>query len=150
MRPQSAHAGEVVLELGELDLELSGRAVGVVGEDVEDDRRPVDDRHAEGALEVALLPRCQLVVAGDEVGTDPLDLGLQLVELATPEVAIRVGLGPLLDHPAFGCDAGGAEQFAELVELGVLTGSASDDADRDCTLTRPRVANPAAVAVGSR
>ena len=67
MRPQPAHAGEVVLELRELDLELALGRVGVDGEDVEDHRGAVDHRHAELLLEVALLARGQLVVAGDEV-----------------------------------------------------------------------------------
>ena len=47
VRPQPAHAGEVVLELGELDLQLALGRVGVVGEDVEDRRGAVDDRDAE-------------------------------------------------------------------------------------------------------
>ena len=54
-------------ELGQLDLELALGGRGVVGEDVEDDRRAVDDRHAELLLERALLPRRELVVGGDEV-----------------------------------------------------------------------------------
>ena len=62
MRPQPAHAREVVLELGQLDLELALGRVGVVGEDVEDDRGAVDHRHVERLLEVALLARAELVV----------------------------------------------------------------------------------------
>jgi hypothetical protein len=46
VRPQAAHAREVVLELRELDLELALGRVGVVGEDVEDDRRAIDDGQA--------------------------------------------------------------------------------------------------------
>ncbi len=137
--PQASHAGEVVLELGQLDLELAGGAVGVVGEDVEDDRGPVDDRHAEGALEVALLPRGELVVAGDEVRAGALDLRLQLLELAAAEVAIGVGLGPLLDHPAGRGNAGRPQQLPELTEFGVLSRGAGDDADRHGTLKRPGV-----------
>ena len=68
VRPQAAHAREVVLELRELDLELALGAVRVAGEDVEDHRRAVDDRQAELGLEVALLARRELVVAGDDVG----------------------------------------------------------------------------------
>ena len=82
VRPQPAHAGEVVLQLGELDLELALGAVGVGGEDVEDDRGAVDDRHAEGLLEVALLARGELVVTGHEVGVGAPELGLDLLELA--------------------------------------------------------------------
>ncbi len=40
--PQSAHAGKVVFELRELDLELSLGADGMLGEDVEDQLRAVD------------------------------------------------------------------------------------------------------------
>ena len=65
--PQAPHPREVVLELGELDLELALGGVGVGGEDVEDDRGAVDDRDAERRLEGALLARRELVVAGDQV-----------------------------------------------------------------------------------
>jgi len=41
--PQAAHPREVVLELGQLDLELALGARRVLGEDVEDQLRPVDD-----------------------------------------------------------------------------------------------------------
>ena len=90
--PQPAHAREVVLELRQLDLELALGRVRVVGEDVEDDRRAVDHRHAERLLEVALLARQQLVVAGDEVRVRLLHRPLQLGELALAEVAVGVGL----------------------------------------------------------
>jgi len=66
--PQAPHAGEVVLQLGELDLELALRGVGVPGEDVEDDGRAIDDRQLELALEITLLARTELVVAGDQAG----------------------------------------------------------------------------------
>src|SRR2546430_11193246 len=60
VRPQAAHAREVVLELSELHLELALGGVRVVGEDVEDDRRAVDHGHADLLLEVALLARHEL------------------------------------------------------------------------------------------
>src|SRR5439155_16968731 len=91
MRPQAAHAREVVLELGELDLELALGRVRVVGEDVEDDRGAVDDRHvAELLLQVALLTRAELVVAGHDVGVERLDRLLELSELARAEIGVRV------------------------------------------------------------
>jgi hypothetical protein len=43
--PQPPHAGEVVLELGEFHLQLALGGVGMIGEDVEDHRGAVDDRH---------------------------------------------------------------------------------------------------------
>src|SRR6516165_9681679 len=55
--PQPPHPGQVVLELGQLDLKLALGRVGVGGEDVEDDRGAVDHRQAQRLLEVALLAR---------------------------------------------------------------------------------------------
>src|SRR5207237_3209442 len=66
--PQAAHAREVVLELRELDLELALGAHGMVGEDVEDHGSAVEHGHADLLLEVALLPRHELVVGHHEVG----------------------------------------------------------------------------------
>ena len=49
-------------EQGQLDLGHALPAAGVLGEDVEDHRHPVDDVAAEDLLEVALLHRAQLAV----------------------------------------------------------------------------------------
>ncbi len=114
--------------------------MGVVGEDVEDDRGAVDHRDVERRLQVALLARQQLVVAGDEVGAGPLDLRLQLVELAAPEVAVPVGSVADLDHLARGRDAGRPQQLLELGELILaLRGGTGDDPDRQRPLARPGV-----------
>ena len=68
MAPQPTHPCEVVLQLRQLHLQLALGAGRVVGEDVEDDRRPVDHRQAQRLFEVALLAGTQLIVAGDQVG----------------------------------------------------------------------------------
>ena len=49
--PHAPHPRQVVLELRELDLELPLGADGVLGEDVEDQLRPVDDTGRERVLE---------------------------------------------------------------------------------------------------
>ncbi len=118
--PQPAHAREVVLELGELDLELALGAARVRGEDVEDHGRAIDDRQAERLLEVALLARGQLVVAGDQVRVAGLRGGLRLGDLAGPEVGVRVRLLAALDHLADDRHAGGAQQLAQLGEVVAL------------------------------
>ena len=129
MRPQPAHAGEVVLELGQLDLELALGRVGVVGEDVEDHGGAVDHGHPERRLQVALLARRELVVDCDQVGVAGRDLLLQLGELAAPEVAVGVRAVPLLDHLAGGGYPGGAKQLLQLGE-GVAGGAAVAHPDR--------------------
>src|SRR5437660_2202905 len=110
--PQSAHAREVVLELRELDLELALGAAGVRGEDVEDHGCSIDDRKAERLLEVALLARGELVVAGDEVRVALLGRGLRLPNLAWTEVGVRMRLGAALHELADDRYACGSQKLA--------------------------------------
>ena len=91
MRPQAAHAGHVVLELGELDLELALGRVGVAGEDVEDHRGAVEHRQVELGLEVALLAGVSSSSA-TTVGVRRLQQRLELVDLARPQVEVGVRL----------------------------------------------------------
>ncbi len=60
--PHASHARKVVLELRELDLELALRRSRVLGEDVEDQLRPIDDAQLERVLEAPLLARIEVVV----------------------------------------------------------------------------------------
>ena len=143
--PEAPHAGHVVFELGELDLQLALGRVGVVGEDVEDHRGAVDHRHPQRRLEVALLARRQLVVAGDQVGVAGGDLLLQLLQPAAAEVAVGVGLGALLGGLAGGGDAGRAQQLLELGERLPVDLAPVDDADRQRPLAGPRVGDAGAV-----
>ena len=142
--PEPPHAGQVVFELGQLDLQLALGRVGVVGEDVEDHRGAVDHRHPERRLEVALLARRQLVVAGDQVGVAGLDLGLQLGQLAAAEVAVGVGLLALLRPPRRRsrrrrCAAAPSARRADRLLAAV------GDADRQRALAGPRVGDAGAV-----
>src|SRR3954454_14475798 len=62
-----------VVELGQLDLRLALLGLRVLGEDVEDQRGPVDLLHLELVLEVAQLAGCQLDFADRGVGAGGLD-----------------------------------------------------------------------------
>src|SRR5262249_59066752 len=84
--PHPAHARQVVLELRELDLELPLGAHGVLGEDVEDQLRPVDHARLQVVLEEALLRRVELVVDEEALGLAVGERGLQLFELALADV----------------------------------------------------------------
>ena len=132
MGPQATHAREVVLQLRELDLELAVGGVGVAGEDVEYHRGPVDHRKPERLLEVALLARGQLVVAGDQVRVGLGEHWPELLELPAPQVGVRVRAVAVLDGLADGGDAGGAQQLTQLGEVLVLR----RDSDAECPLLR--------------
>ena len=82
-----------VLQLGQLDLSLTLGALGVLGEDVEDQRGPVDDLDLDLVLEVAQLRRGQLAVADHRVGAGGDHDVAQLLDLAPADVGGRVGPG---------------------------------------------------------
>ena len=120
MRPQPAHPREVVLELGQLDLQLALRARRVAGKDVEDHCGSVDHWQAELAFERALLTRGQLVIAGDQVRVELGREPPQLDELARPKIALRVRALAMLHEPADDGDARRAQQLTELGEILLL------------------------------
>jgi hypothetical protein len=146
VRPQAAHPGEVVLELSQLDLELALGRVGVVGEDVEDHRRAVDHRDAESLLEIALLPRRELVIGRDHVGVRRLDLALQLRQLALAEIEVGIGLRAPLDQLAGGGHARGAQQLLQLRERVLGMVRVANDAHDQRTLGRARIGDAGAIA----
>src|SRR5207249_11069739 len=71
-------ARKQVVELRRLDLEAALSGARVLREDVEDQLGPIDDPRPQLPLEVALLPRAQVLVADQEV---VLQLAAPLSEL---------------------------------------------------------------------
>ena len=117
MLPHAPHARDVVVELRELDLELALGADGVLGEDVEDQLRAVDDRARERVLEAPLLRRRQLVVDQERLRVRVSESALELDELALADVGALVGPRPLLHDLRHRVDAGRPGQLAELSQL---------------------------------
>src|SRR5262249_29776455 len=103
-----------VSQLRQLDLHHALLAVGVLGEDVEDQGDAVDDVAPELLLEVALLRRRQLVVEHDDVDVGRVGEGAQLVGLPGPDGRGGVGCGAPLQHGLHGIGAGGVGEPAEL------------------------------------
>ena len=100
MLPHAPHPRQVVLELRELDLELALGAARVLGEDVEDQLRSVDDARLEQVLEAPLLGRVELVVDEQRLGLGLGEGVLQLLELPLADVCARVRAGAGLDERA--------------------------------------------------
>jgi hypothetical protein len=114
--PGTAQPGQLVRDLGQFHLHPAGAGPGVPGEDVEDQRGPVDDRHPDPGLQVASLPGRQLAVGDDHVGPAPLDRGGQFLGLARAQEAGRVGPVPALHQLVDHRQAVGLGEPAELVQ----------------------------------
>ena len=113
--PEPRQARQLVLELGELDLEAALVGPGVLGEDVEDQPAAVDDLDLDQLLERLLLRRRQLVV-GDEQVEAGLGLGVeQLLGLALADVPVRVDVPAVLP---LGAHDVGPRREGEVGELG--------------------------------
>src|SRR5659263_151936 len=110
----ATHAGQVEFELRQLHLQLSFSGVGMLGEDVEDERGAIDDPHAELVLEVTLLGGRKLVLDNHQVGLQAGDFLLELNQLALAEVGMGYGMVPTLNHFTSIFGAGGGQQLAQL------------------------------------
>ena len=132
--PHAPHSRQVVFQLRQLDLELALRGHGVLGEDVEDQLRPVDDARRERVLERTLLRRVQLVVDEEHLGIEPVIHVLQLLELALADVGSRVGRLPSLDEFADRRDACGSQQLAQLAQLLALVHPGAQHGDDESAL----------------
>jgi succinyl-diaminopimelate desuccinylase len=132
--PHAAHARQVVLELRQLDLELAVGARRVLGEDVENELRPVDDARLQHVLERALLGRAQLVVDEQRLRLGVSEDLLELGQLSLADERSRVRMGPVLDDLADGQDAGRACELAELSELVLRARALRVDAEEKRTL----------------
>src|SRR5438132_1504531 len=89
VRPLPDEPRQQIRELRQLDLQLALARARALGEDVEDQRRPVDDLQAERLGDVALLARRERVVADDEVGRPRLRGAPELLDLPLAEVESR-------------------------------------------------------------
>ena len=88
----------------------------MLGEDVEDQRDPVDDVAREERLEVALLRGRQLVVEHDDVDVERLAELAQLLGLALPDVGGGVGRRAPLQRDVHRLGARGLGEQRELDE----------------------------------
>jgi hypothetical protein len=105
--------------LRELDLEAALLGVGVLREDVEDKRRPVEHLYLEFSLEVALLGWLQLVVEDDRGVAQLLLSGDDLLYLALADIRRRLKVVEPLLSRADNLGAGCLRQKPELFQRGV-------------------------------
>ena len=114
-----AQAREQVVQLGQLDLRLALPGAGVLGEDVEDQRGPVDHLDLELVLEVAQLAGRELAVADHGVRAGGLDDVAQLGDLAGADVGGGVGAAAALDQAVEHHRPGGLGEPGQLGHRGL-------------------------------
>jgi hypothetical protein len=132
----AAQPGQQVGQLGQLDLGLAVPGAGVLGEDVQDQRGPVDHLDLELLLQLAQLTGGQLTVADDRVGADGLHGVAQLVDLAGADEGGRVGSRAALHQAVEDLGTGGLGQPGQLGErgAGLLGGALGPHPDQDHAL----------------
>ena len=112
MRPHTLQARVQVLVLGQAHLQATLLGGGVQGEDVQDQRRAVDDLHAlgQGLLQVDLLGGGQFLVEDDQVRLQLLGHVADLGHLARAHVGAGVGRVQALGEDGHRVGAGGVGQ----------------------------------------
>ena len=83
--------GQAVLQECELDLRFAFGRAGVLREDVQDHRGPIDRGAPEDLLQVALLGRREIVFEHDGVGVDGQTDLAELLHLARTQERRRIG-----------------------------------------------------------
>ena len=96
----AAQAGQQVLELRELDLRLALTALGVLAEDVEDDRRAVDDLDLDRVFERTPLARGELGVGDDRVCAERGTMCRSSSTLPRPRYVLGSGCGRRWSMPS--------------------------------------------------
>jgi hypothetical protein len=128
----ATQARKQVLELCQFDLGLALAALGVLTEDVEDDRRTVDHLDLHDILEGAPLAGRELGVGDHGVGADRCDDVAQLLRLAAADVCRGVRVRPALQHRVEDDRTRGLRESGELAKriLGILLLTLGVDADQ--------------------
>ena len=125
----AAQARQEVFELGEFDLGFALAALGVLGEDVEDERDPVDNLDLDDILQPAPLAGRQLGVDDDGVSADGGDDVGQFLSFAAAQVGARVRVVAALQHAVEHSRAGRLGKRGELTQRFLRLGGGSAGPD---------------------
>ena len=121
----AAQSGQHVLHLGQRHLRLAFAAGRVLGEDVEDQRGPVDDLDLDDLLQRGELGRAEFTVADDGVRARGGDDVAQFGGFTGADIGGRVGPVATLDHAFEHLGACSLGQRRQLGEAGVGVGGAA-------------------------
>ncbi len=134
MVPQSPQAGQLVLELRQLDLRACDLCARPPRENIENKLGPVDDLDLHGLLDLPALGGPQIVIEDQDVGV--VHLGRSLDPLDHPASNVRLSVQPraVLNEAVDHHGAGRARELGQLIERLVLVlypGVGQTHADQD-------------------
>ena len=115
-RALTGEPGQAVLQLGEFDLETAFSRACPLGEDVEDERRAVDDAGPGRLLDVAQLGRREFAVEDEEVAEVRVHHLFEFFDFAGAEVQSGIGGRAHLQDRPDDFRAGGPGQFPQFFE----------------------------------
>ena len=114
--PEPRQARQQMLQLRQLDLELALACAGALGEDVQNERRAVEDLAVKGGLQVAALRGGQLVIEDNGIDIGLAAMQGELLSLAFPDVSGGAGRGHLLYAIANDFAARGGGQLGKFLQ----------------------------------
>ena len=109
-------AGEIILILRKLHLELALARSGALGEDVEDERTAVKDRRFHQVFQRAKLRGGEVVVKYNKIGTAVLYHLANLVGFSLADERVRIGRVPVLQYLSHALAACCLQQRLQLVQ----------------------------------
>ena len=138
VRPAAHEPRRQVLELRELDLELTFEAARTLSEDVQYHRRSIEHTAADGALEVALLTRGQRVIEERDVAGVLADRQPQGFHLAAADERARFVLTQGRAQCSHDLHARRPGELIELLDVDLVHGSADADVHEKRALSARR------------
>ena len=118
--PHARESGQQIAVLGQLHLQLALPGMGPLGEDVQDEPRPVQDPDPQGLLQHPSLGGGEVIIEEGEVALLVLDELLQLLDLAAAQKTVGIRLVPALQEGAHGLGSGGLRQSPKLFHADIV------------------------------
>ena len=117
MRPAANQSRRQMLQLGQLDLQLTLVRACALGKDVENQRCSVEHRNAEGTCEITFLHRRKTMIEEHHAGLGRLDTRGDLIDLAATDQTARIRGGARRANQVAQLAAGRRGQGLEFLDL---------------------------------
>lgn len=114
--PKACQSRQQVLQLGQFDLEFAFFGPGALGENIEDQRSPIEDFAIKNPLQIAALGGRKLIVENDRIHICPATMLGKFIRFALANECGRAGCGKSLQTIADNLSSGGRGQFGKFLQ----------------------------------